>query len=480
MRYRTKLLLVLSIVAIVTNSLVVGLMYTLAKRHIFDGFRAKVESIAGSVATLIDGDLHKAFSANPDPKSPEYRKLREQLRRVRDVNRRNDTYVKYIFTLYPSPQDPKVFLFGADPEESVAEAALPGQVYHRMSNTNLDITTLQVDRDFSQDEMGKSLSATAPIKDSAGNVVGAVRVELSANYVHQKLLPILYSGIAALALAGSLSFAGAFFLSSRVSRPLEALRETVEEIGKGNFDARAKLDSKDEFGVVARALDAMAAGLKERETVKSAFARYVSRQVMDNILSTGAIPQVRGDRKKVTVLFCDIRGFSTIAESMPPEGVVQLLNEYFERMVDVVFRHQGTLDKFMGDGLMVLFGAPQEDDYQEEHALRAALEMQQELRLLRKKREADGGVPISIGIGINSGPAIVGNIGSSQRMEYTAIGDTVNLASRLETATRELGAEILISEYTYNAVRGAFKTRSMGSVHVKGRVEPVQAYAVDL
>jgi len=229
---------------------------------------------------------------------------------------------------------------------------------------------------------------------------------------------------------------------------------------------------------MAIAVNQMAAGLSERERVKSAFARYVSHQVMDSVLKSTHADVLQGNRRRISVLFCDIRGFSSISERLPPERVVELLNEYFELMVDVVFRNRGTLDKFLGDGMMVIFGAPEDDVYQEEHALRAALEMQRELRKLSGKWEAEG-IKIRIGVGVNSGPAIVGNIGSSKRMEYTAIGDTVNLASRLESATKELGVGILVSEYTYQAVRGTFTFKSMGEVHVRGRNEPVMTYSVE-
>jgi len=252
----------------------------------------------------------------------------------------------------------------------------------------------------------------------------------------------------------------------------------VNAIGKGQFDARVEARSKDEIGDLARAVNTMATGLKERETVKSAFARYVSRQVMDSVLSSGQTPQVKGDRRKITVMFCDIRGFTSMSEQMRPEEVVALLNEYFERMVEIVFRNQGTLDKFIGDGMMVIFGAPADDPYQEEHALRAAEEMQRELRALSEKWQREGRPPIRIGIGINSGTAIVGNIGASERMEYTAIGDTVNLASRLQAATRDVNADILMSEYTYHALRGVVKANKIGPVQVKGRSEPVVTYAV--
>jgi len=136
------------------------------------------------------------------------------------------------------------------------------------------------------------------------------------------------------------------------------------------------------------------------------------------------------------------------------------------------------LDKFIGDGMMVIFGAPEEDPYQEENALKTAVEMQTELQKLAERWRPEG-LDLRIGIGINSGPAIVGNIGSSQRMEYTAIGDTVNLASRLETATKELGVGILLSEYTHNAVRGSFRFKNMGPVRIRGRNEPVLTYSVE-
>ena len=212
--------------------------------------------------------------------------------------------------------------------------------------------------------------------------------------------------------------------------------------------------------------------------VKTAFARYVSKQVMDNIIDTGRLPTLHGDRRKITALFSDIRGFTTMTETMKPEAVVDILNEYFKCMVDVVFRNQGTLDKFIGDGLMVVFGAPAADPLQEEHAVRTAIEMQQELRQLSRKWEDERKPPVQIGIGINTGFAIVGSVGSEVRMEYTAIGDTVNTAARLESATKDHGVNILISASTYDAVRETFDAACIGAIRVKGRVEPVMAYSV--
>lgn len=179
------------------------------------------------------------------------------------------------------------------------------------------------------------------------------------------------------------------------------------------------------------------------------------------------------------MLFSDIREFTASSENMRPEDVVTILNEYFEKMVEVVVRHTGTVDKFIGDGLMAFFGVPEEDNFQEEHAVHAALEMQQELCKLNEKWSAEGRSPLRIGIGINSGNAIVGNIGSAQRLEYTAIGDTVNLAARLETATKEFGVDVLISEYTFNSLKGSpFKIERKGEAKVKGRADSVVVYSI--
>jgi adenylate cyclase len=219
--------------------------------------------------------------------------------------------------------------------------------------------------------------------------------------------------------------------------------------------------------------------LRERDMIKRAFSGYLSRQVLDAIMAKGELFALKGQRRRITVMFSDIRGFTAMAEGMRPEAVVEPLCEYFEKMVEVVLRHEGTIDKFLGDGMMVIFGAPLDDPYQEEHAIGAAVEMQKELVTLRNKWEAEGRPALRMGIGINSGAAVVGNIGSDQRMEYTAIGDTVNLASRLESASKELGFDIVVSEHTYQAVRPLFGWKFAGEVSVRGGIEPVRAYAVE-
>jgi adenylate cyclase len=475
-KFRTKLLLTFLVVGLATNGISLGLLYSLAHQPLYDFYRAKMLSVAVSIATMIDAEKLKTVQASADAQTPAYAELREMLLKVRNANRRKDTYFERVFTVMRSNQDPSVLLFGVDPEESLENHGRIGEVY-RTGKEAINIDEVNVEHDFTRDEFGTFLRAHAPVRDRAGKIIGAVVVASSVNWVESRLRPIAESALLALVLAAGITIPVVFLMSRRVSKPLDELHTAVEAIGNGNFNTRLQISSHDEFGSVAKAINAMAAGLGERDRVKTAFARYVSHQVMDSILDS-KVDELRGDRRRISVLFCDIRGFTTISESLSPERVVQLLNEYFETMVEVVFRNKGTLDKFIGDGMMVIFGAPHDDEYQEQNALNAAIEMQSELRSVAERWRPEG-LNLRIGIGINSGPAIVGNIGSSRRMEYTAIGDTVNLASRLESATRELGVGILVSEYTHNALRGSFRFKSMGAVQVKGRVDPVLAYSIE-
>jgi adenylate cyclase len=217
---------------------------------------------------------------------------------------------------------------------------------------------------------------------------------------------------------------------------------------------------------------------RAKRHVKQLFGRYVSPAVIDQLMSNPALARLGGERRDMTVLFSDIRGFTSASERSTPEAVVAQLNEYFGVMVDVLFRHQGTLDKFVGDMVMGLFGAPLPDPHHADHAVAAALEMSVELDRLNATWEAQGRPVLDIGIGINSGEMIAGNIGSSAIMSYTVIGDAVNLGSRLESLNKEYGTRLLISQATKDRLTSPVATRLVGEVTVKGRRQPVVVYEV--
>ena len=222
----------------------------------------------------------------------------------------------------------------------------------------------------------------------------------------------------------------------------------------------------------------MTAGLRQRDRYKRQFERYVSRQIADAILSNPDRDFWQGERRKTTILFADIRGFTAMSEKLEPEEVVHRLNEYLSVMVDIVFAYDGTLDKFIGDAIMAVFGAPINMGNDEERAIRAAVAMQAAAKRLEAQWSERGQVGFKIGIGVNTGDVVVGNIGSDIRLEYAAIGDTVNLASRLEGLNKDYGTGILVTEHTYRCVEHLVDVRWIDKVAVRGRTEPIDIYEV--
>jgi len=212
---------------------------------------------------------------------------------------------------------------------------------------------------------------------------------------------------------------------------------------------------------------------------KRRLSRFFSPDVIKEILKTQSESSLVGSRRRVTVLFSDIRGFTSLSEKLTPEEVVEMLRDYLTTMTEIVFKYGGTVDKYIGDAIMALYGAPFDQPNHAEQAVRTALEFQEQVKTLSDRWEAKCGVRLRNGVGVNTGEAVVGTIGSQQRLEYTAIGDTVNLASRLEGLTKDFLSPIVISENTYEEVKHLFYSRYLGEVKVKGKEIPVKIYAVE-
>ena len=217
---------------------------------------------------------------------------------------------------------------------------------------------------------------------------------------------------------------------------------------------------------------------REKRKVAKLFGRYVSRDVYAQLMAHPDLAELGGKRREMTVLFSDIRGFTSVTERGDPEELVSQLNEYFSRMVEIVFRNKGTVDKFVGDMVMALFSAPLDDPDHAEHGVQAAIEMVSELRELNKEWLARGMTQLDLGIGVNSGDMIAGNIGSSSIMSYTVIGDNVNLGARLESLNKDYKCRIIISDATRARLKGEYDIRPLGDVIVKGKSKAVQIFEV--
>ncbi len=283
----------------------------------------------------------------------------------------------------------------------------------------------------------------------------------------QRLLTIFAGGIIAslLLLAFTITY-----ISHRIAHPILDLAEGAKYIAKGNYERRLQVQSRDEIGYLTKSFNDMAAGLKDRDFIKTTFGRYVSKDVMQDILNGNVA--LGGEKALITILFSDIRSFTSLSESMEPEQVVGLLNDYFEAMDSIITAFGGSINKYMGDGILAVYGAPNKLENSSLNAVCSARKMLDELASLNKRIKQD----LKIGIGIHTGEAVVGNIGSQNRTEYTVIGDAVNLASRIESLTKQYDQEILISDETAERLKDEFELKLIDKVRVKGKNIPVTLY----
>ncbi|MDI6807698.1 MAG: adenylate/guanylate cyclase domain-containing protein [Candidatus Eisenbacteria bacterium] len=211
---------------------------------------------------------------------------------------------------------------------------------------------------------------------------------------------------------------------------------------------------------------------RERQRISNTFGKYVSPDVLGEILKNrqATIP---GEKRDVSILFSDVRGFTTISETLSAEELVPLINEYLTAMTEIIFSHGGTVNKFVGDAIMAIFGAPVACDDHPDRALRTAIAMMTKVREMSARWKEEGKPPLDIGVGINTGIVFAGNVGSVERMEYTVMGDGVNVASRLESLNKDYGTHIIVSTETLRRAKGKFMVRELGTVSLKGRKEPV-------
>jgi len=267
-----------------------------------------------------------------------------------------------------------------------------------------------------------------------------------------------------------------YFFAKTLVNPIKRLVGATQEIEKGNYDLEIKAASSDEVGLLTNSFLQMGQGLGEREKMKVAFGKFVNKEIVELVLQDKI--KLGGERKETAIFFSDIRSFTAISEKLEPEEVVEFLNAYMTRMVKCVNETNGTVDKFIGDAIMALWGVPLSHGNDTENAITGALMMRQELIEFNQDRGSAKKPVIQIGSGINTGPVLAGQIGSEDRMEYTVIGDAVNLASRIEGLNKPFGTDILISQDSYNHVKGIFKVKAMDKIKVKGKVKAQQVYAV--
>jgi adenylate cyclase len=265
-----------------------------------------------------------------------------------------------------------------------------------------------------------------------------------------------------------------FLVSSNLTRPLQEIIQVLRGVRKGDFDSRVRVTTNDEIGYTGDVINEMTQGLKEREFIKETFGKYVTEEVRDEILS-GKVP-LDGELREVTVLFADLRNFTPLSERLSPKEVVKILNLYFREMEETIRAHRGLVLQYIGDEIEAVFGAPVHLKDHADMAARAAREMTIRLGVLNETLAKQGYPTLSHGISIHTGEVVAANIGSPDRLSYTLVGDTVNLASRLQGLNKELGTEIILSGSTRSRMEAGIALKQLPPQHVKGKSQQVEVY----
>lgn len=267
-----------------------------------------------------------------------------------------------------------------------------------------------------------------------------------------------------------------FLVSSNLTRPLQEIVRVLGSVRSGVFDQRVRVTSNDEIGYTGDVINEMNRGLMERDFIKETFGKYVASEVRDEILA-GRV-SLDGELKEVTVLFADLRDFTPMVESKSPKEVVKIINGYFREMAEAIQAHQGLVLQFIGDEIEAVFGAPLSLQDHPRMAVQAAVEMQERLGRLNDELTRKGYPPLAHGIGIHTGEVLAANIGSPERLSYTLVGDTVNVASRLQGLNKKFGTEIIISGITRAQLGQGFSTVPLPATKVKGKTHSVELFSV--
>ena len=346
-----------------------------------------------------------------------------------------------------------------------------------MSNSTIVKTMLTSKLDNSQqgyneEGVGASIGTYNKLGFTGGGIISTIPESKAFEEVYNLQNRNIYLMIAVL----NLTILIVFIYSRTLTNPILKLVFAAGKIAEADFSVRIEPNSGDEIGILTNSFNHMSQGLEEREKLKVSFGKFVNKELAEMAMK-GEI-KLGGERKYCAIFFSDIRSFTSISEKLEPEEVVEFLNQYMTEMVNCVNKTGGIVDKFIGDAIMATWGALNPLPNETEAAIDASLLMRQALLVFNQGRGGDKKPIIKIGCGINSGYVISGQIGSNERLEYTVIGDSVNLASRIESLNKPFGTDLLISQDSYEQVKDKYKVEKMPSIKVKGKEEPQTIYSV--
>ncbi len=486
-RFHVKLTLFYCAIVLGALALLSAAVYEGGVELATSGMRSRLMTTTVALARDIGREHLETLREKGDSATPAYKSMRDDFAAVNSVQKD----LLSIYVLVPTDK-PGAFRFAVDfiaPGKRTAAPAEVGQAYDASSNATLrrGLEEPTVETEISRDEWGESLSAYAPVRDASGKAIALVGIDADAAAIRQTRRDILRIAVLFSLLAAAVLGAAGLVVGRTLRALLTKVIDAATQIAAGNFAARLKLTRQDEFGILGEHFDDMAAGLEERDLIRATFGRYVSEDVAKRVLSGKDGAKMGGEVREVTVLFSDLRGYSTISETLSPTETVEFLNEYLEVMNACIDAEGGCVIEFLGDAILAVFGAPSELEGHPERALRCAMAMREGLAKFNERMNAEGRAPwlkkgmtgLGQRIGIHTGQVVAGNLGSKVRVKYAVIGDAVNVASRCEGLNKTLGTEILCTSSTYERLPADLQAQlqDKGAHDVKGRANKVAVFA---
>jgi class 3 adenylate cyclase len=450
-----------------TASILCTVLFVQMRGIMRQDIRERIGDIAGLAALTLDGDAHAQVTGPADENTDAFRTLKTRLQAVKA----SAPDLRFAYTIKRVGPDAFAFWIDAETDASGTKVGDPVTTVTALVKDAFERPRRQmVEPEFYSDEWGTWQSAYSPVYARDGRLEAIVGVDISAAKIaasERAALMVLF--IVAVLITVPVALLG-LLLSSRIVRPLNALEEAMARVRELNLDEAVVLESR--FREIVRmrdAVNAMKAGLRS-------FSKYVPTELVRELIREGNEATLGGRRAELTIFFSDIEGFTTLAEATTPEGLAADLADYFALMTGTILEAGGTVDKYIGDAVMAFWGAPSPRPDHAVAAVRTALLLRRKLDALNIDRVRAGRPPINTRIGLATGEVIVGNFGYENRLNYTVMGDTVNLASRLEGLNKYVGTAALTNEATARATADTVVSRLLGTVAVKGKKEGVRIY----
>jgi class 3 adenylate cyclase len=470
-RLSVRLAALFAAVTLLAVGLVGGVVYQRQKREVEDTVGTQLLNIARVAALLIDPAAHAEVERARSTDSVAYRRLQKMLAAVR-TETLLATPVYTLTDLDASRRQARLIVTSDEAGEPGMPRPIPPELLQPLGWSFDDGVARYTG--IYRNANGLWISAFAPLADAGGRTRAVLVVDYAVE-VYLDRLRELQATIVLASLAGALgAMVVGVIVARRITRPVAALTGGVARVAVGDLAHALPVRSHDELGRLTRGFNEMLEGLRQRDFIRDTFGRYVSPEVAKTLLESPEGLRLGGEKRVVTILMSDLRGYTRFAEQGDPAWVMEVLNGYLARMADIIIGYGGTINEFIGDAVFAIFGAPVAHADHAERAAAAALAMQGAMAEINAAHVARGLPRFEMGIGVNTGEAVVGNIGSEQRAKYAVVGSAVNVAARVEGST--VGGQIFVSAATWEQIKELAEVAPPVPVEVKGLSEPLMLY----